>query len=235
MLGPVGVAAVAGLVVVALVGAPALGDGGVRGGDRSRISVLERVIDGDTIALRSGEHVRLIGINTPETKYSEFGAECFGARASRFAERLLHEGERVRLVFDVERRDRYDRLLAYVYRERDGLFVNARIVEQGYAYVETVPPNVVHVDLFRRLAREAREHDRGLWSPCPTEGGQPRSLVGTCLSDYQGACVPPPPPDLDCADLDLGDLNGPITVVGDDPHRLDGNHDGMACEAAPPG
>ena len=195
-------------------------------GEHAEIS---RVIDGDTVELEDGTHVRLIGINTPEIAHFGEPRECFGRRAAEFTAQLLAPGEDVRLVRDVEEHDQYGRLLAYVYRSRDGLFVNAEIVRQGYAYVDTVPPNVAHVDLFRRLAREARERDTGLWGTCPTSGGQPRSLAGAgCLPDYEGECVPPPPPDLDCSDL-----HGPITVVGDDPHHLDGDHDGRACEPIP--
>jgi micrococcal nuclease len=72
----------------------------------------------------------------------------------------------VRLRFDAERRDRYGRLLAYVYRARDGLFVNAQLVRRGYARTLTIPPNVAHADEFRRLAASARRHGAGLWSSC---------------------------------------------------------------------
>src|SRR5581483_478019 len=194
-------------------------------GSSGRHATLDFVIDGDTVALTDGTHVRLIGINTPETKYSPNGAECFGAKASRFAKHLLPDGTDVRLVLDAEHHDRYGRLLAYVYRARDDLFVNAELVREGYAYVDTVPPNVEHASLFRKLARQAREHHRGLWAACPTQHGAARSLTGGCLPNYVGACVPPPPPDLDCKDI-----RHRVTVVGDDPHHLDGNHDGVACE-----
>jgi micrococcal nuclease len=154
-------------VVLATAGA---GTSAVVEKPRSRVSVLDFVIDGDTIALRSGEHVRLIGIDTPETKYSRFGAECYGAEASRYMESLLHEGDRVRLVFDVERRDRYDRLLAYVYRARDHVFINAEMIKRGYAYVLTVAPNTAHAQDFRDLASEARGAGRGVWSACEGAG-----------------------------------------------------------------
>jgi micrococcal nuclease len=76
------------------------------------------------------------------------------------------EGEAVRLRFDAERRDRYGRLLAYVYRARDGLFVNAELVRRGYAVTLTIPPNVAHATEFARLASSARRAGRGLWSAC---------------------------------------------------------------------
>jgi micrococcal nuclease len=131
-----------------------------------------RVVDGDTIRvdLPSGEEaVRYIGIDTPESVKPGSPVECFAELASAFNERLV-EDERVKLVRDVEERDRYGRLLAYVYRERDGLFVNAELVRGGYATVATFPPNVAHEDEFRRLARKARLSGRGLWGKCGGAG-----------------------------------------------------------------
>ena len=131
-----------------------------------------RVVDGDTIrvGLPSGEEpVRYIGIDTPESVKPGAPVECFAKRASAYNERLV-AGERVRLVYDVERRDRYGRLLAYVYRARDGLFVNAELVRRGYATAVTFPPNVAHEREFRRLARRARMSGRGLWSGCAGAG-----------------------------------------------------------------
>ena len=121
-----------------------------------------RVVDGDTLAV-GDERVRLIGIDTPETVAPGTPVECFGREASAEMERLV-EGRRVRLVRDVEERDRYGRLLAYVYR--GDLFVNAEMVRRGFASVATYPPNVRHVDLFLRLQREARREGRGLWRRC---------------------------------------------------------------------
>lgn len=72
----------------------------------------------------------------------------------------------VRLEFDVERRDRYDRLLAYVRRVSDGMFVNAELVRSGYAQTMTIPPNVRYADRFLQLQREARREGRGLWGGC---------------------------------------------------------------------
>ncbi len=133
-----------------------------------------RVVDGDTIKVRALERtrrkrytVRLIGIDTPEVDWYGGDAECFGEQAGRFA-RTLIRGQRVRLEFDEERRDRYGRLLAYVYR--DSLFVNAEMVRRGYATVATFPPNVAHADQFRRLAERARMSGRGLWSRCVGAG-----------------------------------------------------------------
>lgn len=124
-----------------------------------------RVIDGDTIQVccvaGKKEKVRYIGINTPETKHAVKGVEYYGKEAAE-ANRKLVADKTVRLEFDVDRRDKYGRLLAYVYLE-DGTFVNALLVQNGYAQIMTIPPNVTHQELFLRLQREAREAGRGLW------------------------------------------------------------------------
>lgn len=128
-----------------------------------------RVVDGDTIVVKiqgQEEKIRLIGINTPESVDPRKPVECFGKEASNHAAELLPEGTQVRLVRDVEARDRYGRLLAYVYRESDGLFVNLAQVADGFAEPATYPPNVAHVDDFTAAARTAREQNRGLWSSC---------------------------------------------------------------------
>ena len=125
------------------------------------------VSDGDTIRvrLRSGrvERVRYIGVDTPETAKPDAPVECYADRAHAFNERLVG-GRDVRLVLDVEERDRYGRLLAYVYA--GGTMVNAALVREGYADVLTVPPNVRFAARFRRLASEARRAGTGLWGSC---------------------------------------------------------------------
>jgi micrococcal nuclease len=121
------------------------------------------VVDGDTLAL-GRERVRLIGVDTPETVAPDRGVECFGPQASARVEALV-EGARVRLEFDAERRDRYGRLLAYVRRSGDGLFLNEVLVRDGYARPLVVAPNDRYAARFGRLARRARSAGRGLWSP----------------------------------------------------------------------
>ena len=144
-------------------------DGPAGRGESARVV---RVVDGDTIRVRyrgAEEPVRYIGIDTPESVKPGTPVECFAKRASAFNAKLV-DGERVRLVTDVEARDRYGRLLAYVYRASDDLFVNAELVRRGYATVATFPPNVRHEGLFRRLAERARMSERGLWSRCVGAG-----------------------------------------------------------------
>lgn len=123
-----------------------------------------RVVDGDTIVINYGskkEKLRLIGINTPETKHPTKGQELFGREASAYAKKLLGNRD-VKVKFDVQKKDKYGRLLGYVYLE-DGTFVNAHLVEQGYAQVMTVPPNVKYADYFKGLQRKARSAKKGLW------------------------------------------------------------------------
>jgi micrococcal nuclease len=122
-----------------------------------------KVIDGDTIDVElDGRPVRVryIGINTPETKHPTRGVEPYGPEAADANTRLV-AGQTVHLELDVERRDRYGRLLAYVYV--GDTMINAELVRQGYAQVATSPPNVKYQGLFLKLQREAREAGRGLW------------------------------------------------------------------------
>ena len=127
---------------------------------KSNLCFVRRVIDGDTILLDDNERIRYIGIDTPETKHPSKPVEWMGKEASEFNRKLV-EHKTISLEFDVEKRDKYGRLLAYVYV--DGVFVNAELVKQGYAQVYTIPPNVKHTDLFLELQKEARENRRGLW------------------------------------------------------------------------
>jgi micrococcal nuclease len=158
-------ALVLALAAVAALGGQALLDGGSAGGQPQGSARVERVVDGDTIVLAGGERVRYIGVDTPESVKPGTPVECFAKRAAR-ANADLVGGRTVELRYDVEQRDRYGRLLAYVYRASDGLFVNAELVRRGYATPATFPPNVRHVDEFARLARQARSAGRGLWSAC---------------------------------------------------------------------
>jgi micrococcal nuclease len=143
-------------------------DGDDPGASASQPARVVRVVDGDTIVVARGgaqERVRYIGVDTPETVKPRTPVQCFGKKASAFNHRLV-EGRSVRLVADAEERDRYGRLLAYVYRADDGLFVNAELVRRGFATTLTIPPNVRYAERFRALAAEARRAGRGLWSAC---------------------------------------------------------------------
>lgn len=131
-----------------------------------------RVVDGDTLVADVGgaeERIRLIGVDTPESVKRGSPVECFGQEASSHAKELLPRGTPIRIVLDVEERDRYERLLAYVYRASDGEFVNLALARDGYAGLLTYPPNVAHVEQFRAAVAEARRDGRGLWSACTGE------------------------------------------------------------------
>jgi micrococcal nuclease len=141
-------------------------EGTAQGPPAAGIATVLRVVDGDTVEVRFGgrrEVVRLIGIDTPETVKPGTPVQCYGPHASDFTHRLL-EGRRVHLTLGVERRDVYDRLLAYV-RLGDRL-VNSTLVRRGLARTLTIPPNDRYAPLFSRLERRAASAGRGLWGAC---------------------------------------------------------------------
>ena len=159
---------------------------------------VQRVIDGDTLKLASGERLRLIGVDTPESRINDkakrdakrTGKDVaviaqMGQESTRFVKGLIPSGEEVYLEYDIQKKDRYGRTLAYVYLDTgvpsdqeiklvegsylssiDGnwhLFVNATLVKSGYAQPMTIPPNVTHAKLFKNLHKEAIEKNRGLY------------------------------------------------------------------------
>ncbi|HEY6531688.1 MAG TPA: thermonuclease family protein [Acidimicrobiales bacterium] len=176
LVGGMAISAVVVLVAVGVLAyliASLLADEGSGAGDGERSTPgsvrIVKVVDGDTIEVDvAGRHerVRLIGIDTPETKDPRTPVECFGAEASARAAELLPPGTEVRLVSDVEERDRYDRVLAYVYRLPDELFVNLALARDGFADLLTIPPNVAHTDELRAAVSDARREQRGLWPAC---------------------------------------------------------------------
>jgi micrococcal nuclease len=165
------------LIAALLILRPWEGQGGAEGGPAEAVALVTRVVDGDTFEARiDGEEqdVRLIGVDTPETVKPGAPVECFGPRASAFAQRLL-EGRRLRLVFGEERRDPYDRLLAYAYLDPAleahapdrARFVNATLIRRGMARTLTIPPNDRFAPRLRRLELHAARAGRGLWGACP--------------------------------------------------------------------
>jgi micrococcal nuclease len=195
------------------------------------------ITDGDTIRARLSangreERIRLIGIDTPER-----GDRCF-TEASAFTERKAPAGTRIWLEFDQERRDRYDRLLAYVWltepRDRTGRslrdsLLNAKIVNKGWAEAYPYAPNTKYSGPFSNMERAARQADRGQWGAnCRrVGGGTGGGGSGSCDPAYPDFCISSPPPDLDCSDI--GRRN--FTVRSPDPHRFDGDFDGRGCES----
>jgi len=132
-------------------------------------AVVIRVVDGDTIDVDIDgrrESVRLIGIDTPEKTGGFREAECFGDEATARVEELLAPGEPVYLERDEELYDRFDRVLAYVHRTSDSLFVNHQLVLEGFAEAFRFEPNTFHANLFENAEADARSADRGLWAAC---------------------------------------------------------------------
>ena len=204
--------------------------------ERARVSV---VVDGDTIALADRRRVRLLQIDTPEPGTGE----CYSRAAGRELRSLLPDGATVTLEADarLDRVDAYGRLLRYV--RRGGANLNLELVRRGAATVWLYQgERGRYAAQLLAAGQAARRARRGLWGACPnavwnplgpatTDGGAaptpPRGIVGGgCDPSYPTVCIPPPPPDLDCSDID----HRRFRVVQPDPHRFDGEGDGIGCE-----
>ncbi len=181
-----------------------------------RTWLVVHVVDGDTVDLGNGETVRLVGIDTPEQ------GEC-GYEKAADALSALVLGREVVLADSDEDRDQYGRLLRYV--DVDGVDAGLRLVQRGLA--------IARYDSRDGYGFHPREPqyvaaDRGTKPLCPTRpdgfAGTGGGQQGNCAPGYS-PCVPAFPPDVDC-----GDVNGPVSVSGTDPHGLDGDGDGTACE-----
>jgi micrococcal nuclease len=128
-----------------------------------------KVIDGDTVDIALAgrtERVRLIGVNTPETKHPTKPIECFGPEASAYLTQLLPKGTTVRIERDVEARDRYGRMLLYLYLGSNDLFINLDLVARGYGTPMSIEPNTFHRNDFVRAAAQAEAANVGLWKAC---------------------------------------------------------------------
>jgi len=145
----------------------ALGERDVRQMEQVHVS---RVIDGDTIEIELGEHVRFIGVDTPETVHPKKSVQCFGKEASNKTKALL-EGKDIFMEKDVSDTDRYGRLLRYLYlpnpdAPEEVIFINEYLIEQGYGVVVTYPPDVKYHEQFLEAQKVAQKEGRGLWSAC---------------------------------------------------------------------
>jgi endonuclease YncB( thermonuclease family) len=198
-----------------------------------------RVVDGDTIEVQlpdgRREKVRYIGINTPEIHHPTKGAQPGGAEAREMNRRLV-EGKTVDLEFDVQQRDKYGRLLAYV-RTVDGTHVNAELVSRGYAGAATFPPNVRYAEYYRVLERQARAQNRGLWGSSTTMQAS-TTLDGTVeaggltsatpnLREYTSYGIPSSSSNGDSA----SSTNGPVKVR--EYYRSDGTYVPAHTRSAP--
>jgi len=219
------------LVAAPLSGATAAGESGV----------VSSVYDGDTLSLSDGRRVRLLQIDTPELG----SGECYSRASRKVLVQIVPIGSRVRLEADadLDKVDRYGRLLRYVHR--GPLNANVILVTAGAAapYFYGGEAGKYALKLLSE-AQKAKAAKRGLWGACrrtilnpyravdtgisgpPTQNPPPN---GKCDPNYSGGCVPPYPPDLDCADLRAMGL-APIRSSGSDPHGLDGDDDGIGCE-----
>jgi len=204
-------------------------------------TTVTRAVDGDTVdispSVEGFSRVRLIGVDTPET---HFGTQPYGPEASEFTKRHL-EGKNVVLELDVQKRDPYGRLLAYVHLP-DARMFNEVLVEEGYAQVATFPPNVRYVDRFQKAQREARENERGLWGLSDEAlyqqtdrgngiGGGCSGSENTPSGEAQSNGGYGEQADLDCADF-ATQKQAQRVLENDpsDPNYLDGDDDGVACE-----
>ncbi|PIZ64371.1 hypothetical protein CO051_00895 [Candidatus Roizmanbacteria bacterium CG_4_9_14_0_2_um_filter_39_13] len=147
----------------------ALGEVDVRNFEKAHVT---KVIDGDTIEIETGEHVRFIGVDTPETVHPKKSVQCYGRDASNKTKALL-EGKDIYLEKDVSETDRYKRLLRYIYlpnpdAPEETIFINEYLVEQGYGVVITYPPDVKYHKHFLEVQRVAQDEQRGLWGKCKT-------------------------------------------------------------------
>ncbi len=177
------------------------------------MATVASVIDGDTIGLQGGERVRLILVDTPE-----LAGDCYAQEAAEFTRAMLPPGTQIRMEKDTSERDRYGRLLRYVYLP-DGRQLNALLLRNGYAKLAIFEPDTRHLELLRINEEEARAEGTGLWSACT--GRRPAPAVSG--------------PDRDCADFATRqEAQAFFEVAGaGDPHRLDGDGDGLACESLP--
>jgi micrococcal nuclease len=231
-------AARAGLVLVVVLAVLA----GSADARPTAVARVARVIDGDTIVLANGAHVRLLQIDTPEPGTSE----CYSRAAGRDLRRMLPVGSVVTLEADpaLDRVDRYGRLLRYVHR--GGSNLNLALVHDGSATVWFFDGDRGrYASALLAAAQSARHARRGLWGACPhaiwdpfgpattgpgsgTDATTPRTAVGgACDPSYPTVCIPPPPPDLDCKDIPYRRF----AVRPPDPHHFDGGGDGVGCES----
>jgi len=151
-----------------------------------------RVVDGDTIEIEGGEKVRYIGIDTPETVDPRKTVQCFGVEASKKNKELV-EGKMVRLEKDITNKDKYNRLLRYIYV--GDTFINLELVKQGFAYSYSYPPDIKHQDQFMKAQEEAREAKRGLWNACLDDSSvsapavAPSAVPVVATQSPSGSCV----------------------------------------------
>lgn len=163
----------------------------------SDLLYVSEVIDGDTVKLSNGQTLRYIGIDTPEIRIKKGGSfeyepQPFALEAKKLNQALV-EAKEVRIEFDVQRYDRYQRLLGYCFVGEE--FINAKLLREGLAVLYTYPPNVKYAELFVAAQKEARQNKRGIWGSYETidhsQAGnyldQIRTVRGRVLYSYQSS------------------------------------------------
>ena len=243
------------LVLLGLVGymtaagVPARGSGSPGAANTAAWSVVRgkvtRVVDGDTVHVRVGkrvEKVRLIGIDAAEVGSCYSGEATAEVRRIALNKQVVLRGDRTQA-----RRDRYGRLLAYV-NLSTGTDVGLHLVRLGFArvYVFNSRP-FARFNQYDAAERQASSNHTGTWSACnatststvttplpivppPSTTTNPSPPAGSCAPSYPDVCIPPPPPDLDCGQIPYKRFRVIHTVPNPDPHRFDGDHDGVGCE-----
>lgn len=171
-----------------------------------------KIIDGDTFVLASGQTVRLIGIDAPEKN------DCFATESTSELSNLIG-GKNIRLEKDVSETDRYRRLLRYIWV--DQTFVDDQLVRRGFATAKDYPPDSKYKEQFAQAEVEARINNRGLWGACSVD-----QSAGQSVSEAS---------DRDCGDFKThAEAQAFFSAAGPgDPHKLDSDGDGLACESLP--
>ena len=179
------------------------------------------VVDGDTVEIEGGERVRLIGIDSPER-----GEPYYSEAKNQLTTLVLNK--QVRLEKDITDKDRYGRLLRYIYV--DDLFINVEIVKLGYAKSYTYPPDVKYQNLILSAERDARNSQRGLWAqsePTPVSQPQPQTSASIICSSNAYNCT-----DF-TTHAEAQSVYEQCGGVNNDVHKLDQDKDGLACEDLP--
>lgn len=198
-----------------------------------------KVVDGDTIVVDLGsgniKTVRYIGIDTPETVDPRKSVQCFGKEASAKNKELVGGGT-VGLEKDISETDKYGRLLRYVYS--GDLFINQLLVAEGYAHSSSYPPDIKYQDKFKAAEQQAKTNSKGLWGSCNT----PNTVTQTTSTSTQTSGYSQTAGSYFGGDKDCGDFSTHAEAQsffisqggpGSDPHKLDADHDGEACETLP--